>query len=52
MSQTEATLSITLQCLLVGYSLTTAPLSSVDSVISMVIRLPMLVVVYMLQEVF
>ena len=52
MSQREASLRRILQCLVVGFTLTTAPLKSMTPAFLEVIRLTILVVVYMLQEVF
>ena len=51
-SQREASLRRILQFLVVGFTLTTVPLYSMAPALSEVIRLTILVVVYMLQEVF
>jgi len=51
-SQTVAVSNKTLQCLVVEFTQTTALLNSMASAHSTVIRLTILVVVYMLQEVF
>ena len=51
-SKTVAVLCITMQCLVVEFSVTIAPLASITPTHSKVTRLTILVVVYTLQEVF